>query len=292
MTRILVAGVAVADFLFYVDDFPDAALKYRANDAKIVGGGGAANAAVAIARLGGEAWLAARLGDDPVGGIIAAGLCAEGVDLSLTEVSAGVSSYSSILIDRRGERQIINFRGRDLSSRTDHLIGAPEIGAALGDTRWSEGATAAMELARARNVSGILDIEADSDTTALAAASHLAFSEPGLAALYPGLSPDLALERAIEEYGGWVCVTLGADGVLFFGQDGPGHVPAFAVQAVDTLGAGDVWHGAFALLLGEGWDEVTAIRFANAAAAVKCGHRGGREGAPTRAQVEALLARS
>jgi sulfofructose kinase len=61
------------------------------------------------------------------------------------------------------------------------------------------------------------------------------------------------------------------------------------VQVVDTLGAGDVWHGAFALGLAEGMDESTAVRFASAAAALKVQRRGGRAGAPCRAEVEELL---
>ena len=63
MARVLVAGVAVADFVFQVDEMPSKPEKYRANDAIVAGGGNAANAAVAIARQGGEAMLAARLGD-------------------------------------------------------------------------------------------------------------------------------------------------------------------------------------------------------------------------------------
>jgi sulfofructose kinase len=66
-------------------------------------------------------------------------------------------------------------------------------------------------------------------------------------------------------------------------------VPAFAVDPVDTLGAGDVWHGAFTLALGEGEDEHDAIRFANAVAAIKCTRFGGRAGIPDRATVENFL---
>ena len=65
--------------------------------------------------------------------------------------------------------------------------------------------------------------------------------------------------------------------------------PGFRVQAVDTLGAGDVWHGAFALALGEQQPIAQALRFANAAAALKCTRPGGREGIPSRAQTEAFM---
>jgi len=62
------------------------------------------------------------------------------------------------------------------------------------------------------------------------------------------------------------------------------------VSAVDTLAAGDVWHGALALRLGEGMDVANAARFANAAAALKCTRPGGRRGAPTRKELADLLA--
>jgi len=66
--------------------------------------------------------------------------------------------------------------------------------------------------------------------------------------------------------------------------------PAFVVPVVDTLGAGDVWHGAFALALAEGRDEAEAVRFASAAAAIKVQRAGGRSGAPTRVELDEFLA--
>ena len=70
MTEILVAGVAVLDFVFDVGEFPRSPEKYRAKGASIVGGGNAANSAVAITRLGGTARLASRIGDYPVADLI------------------------------------------------------------------------------------------------------------------------------------------------------------------------------------------------------------------------------
>ena len=68
--------------------------------------------------------------------------------------------------------------------------------------------------------------------------------------------------------------------------------PVFAVEAVDTVGAGDVFHGALTLALAEGRDMVAALRFAAAAAALKCTRLGGSAAAPWRGEVEALLATS
>ncbi len=89
--------------------------------------------------------------------------------------------------------------------------------------------------------------------------------------------------------GAFVCVTDGANDTRFQRGEETGRVPTFVVDAVDTLGAGDIWHGAFALALAEGRGEREAIRFAAAAAALKCTAFGGRSAIPTRDQVEHFL---
>jgi len=68
-------------------------------------------------------------------------------------------------------------------------------------------------------------------------------------------------------------------------------MPAYRVDVVDTLGAGDVFHGAYALALAEGRAVADAARFANAAAAIKCTRASGRRGIPSRAEVDAWIAR-
>lgn len=294
MTRILTVGVAVIDIVMSVDEMPRMAEKYRARDAAIVGGGGAANAAVAVARLGGEAMVAARLGRDPIGDMIVAGLEAEGVDCTLVRrLEQGRSSFSSIFVDRAGERQIVNFRDMKLSFDADWLERnfPRDIGAALADTRWPQGAAVAMAEARRLGVPGILDAEAPVREAgeALGLASHIAFSAQGLRD-FAGID-DLGagLRAARAETGAWVCVTDGPNGVSYVGSGGEGHVPATPVDVVDTLGAGDVWHGAFALALGEGRAEPEAVAFANAAATLKCTRFGGRSGTPDREETERFM---
>jgi len=290
MARVLVIGVAVVDFIFQMDTLPNDARKYRATQADIVGGGCAANAAVAVARLGGYAMLGARLGADPLGDLILSDLRSEGVDTGLVQQTCGArSSFSSVYVDAQGERQIMNFRGAELSMKTGWIKDVQEIDAVLADTRWTDGAIAALRLARERGVPGIVDAEAPMDHSVLNAASHIAFSRDGLTSFVPDSDLRTALQTAAAKLDAWMCVTDGENGVLFTGPDGVEHVPAFAVDAKDTLGAGDVWHGAFALALGEGRDALAGIRFANAAAAIKCTKFGGRKGTPTRAELEAFL---
>lgn len=290
MANVLVIGVTVVDFVFRIDALPKEPVKYRAQDAEIAGGGCAGNASVAIARLGGTAYLGARLGDDPVGDMILDDLRREGVDTRLVQRSTGArSSFSSVFVDAAGERQIVNFRGSGMSQETGWIADAPLVDAVLADTRWTEGAIAALELARARGVPGIVDAEKPMDHAVLKHASHVAFSRDGLLSFCGGDDLGGALTRAAERLDAWVCVTDGENGTLVADTGEVTHVPAFAVSAIDTTAAGDIWHGAFALFLAEGDTAVIAVRKANAAAALKCTAFGGRKGTPTKGELDKFL---
>ena len=294
MTSILVAGVAVLDFVFHMDEFPRLAEKYRATGASISGGGNAANAAVAIARLGGDAHLAARLGDDQIADMILVDLQRDGVDTTLVKRHEDRrSSFSSIYIDGEGERQIMNFRDTDLPTTGDWMASQSpsKLGAVLADTRWADGALAAMEIAKAHGIAGIIDAEAPvlEAEAAVFAASHVACSAQG-ALDFTGLADvEQAALNADQLLPGTVIITDGENGVVMVKDGAPQWFAAFDIKPVDTLGAGDIWHGAFALAIGEGLDEPQAIRFASAAAAIKCQRSGGRDGAPTRQEVSEFL---
>jgi len=290
MAQVLVVGMAVVDFVFGLDSIPDRPVKYVASAAEVVGGGCAANAAVAVARLGGVAHLATRLGDDPMGDMILSDLIREGVRTDLARRTRGArSSYSAVCVDAAGERMIVNFRGEGLTEETGWIDDAPEVSAVLVDTRWPAGALRALELAKARGVPGVVDAEAPPEAQVLACASHTAFSHNGLLAFTGGDDLETALRAADARLPGWVCVTDGANGTYWLDHGRLGHAPAFDVAVTDTLGAGDVWHGAFALALAEGQGAGQAIRFASATAALKCTTFGGRKGCPDRSTVETFL---
>lgn len=290
MVRVLVAGVAVADFIFHVDEMPRRPEKYRARSAFVAGGGCAANAAVAIARHGGEAFLAARLGDDPVGGIILEELEREGVNTALVNrIEGGKSSFSSVYVDRAGERQIMNFPGSGLAGDTAWLDEIPPVDLVLADNRWPPLAKRAVEIARAQSVPCVIDAEAPMEPRSIEGASHVAFSAQGLDAFSEKGDTVAALEEARSHFGAWVCLTQGEGGVCYLLSGKLKRIAAFRIEAVDTLAAGDVWHGVFALRLAEGADEEDAMRFANAAAALKCTRFGGRAGTPDRASTERFL---
>lgn len=293
MVAVYVVGVAVLDFVYMVDKFPSEEEKCRAEDARIGGGGCAANAAVAISRLGGEAILTSRLGDDLIGDLIVSGLAEENVDPGLINRAADAkSSFSSVYVDRKGRRQIVSFPGKGLSQETSWMEEPATVDAVLTDTRWTAGALHALELARRRGLPGIVDGEAPIDPTVLSLASHMAFSLQGLQSLTSERSPARALEEIRRDLPAWACVTDGGNGVFYTAGKAIEHIPAFEVDVKDTLAAGDIWHGAFALRLGEGADEPTAITFANAAAALKCMSLEGRSGCPSRSLVNEFLTKA
>lgn len=290
---VLCVGIAVLDYVFAVDSIPARAEKYRARDLAVVGGGIAANAAVAVSRLGGRAALATRLGDDPTGDAIVADLEGEGVDCSPSRRFEGRRSpTSAIFVDPQGERLVMSYADPDLPADPTWLPTRlpDDLGAMLGDTRWPEGAAHLFGLARRSGIPAILDGDRRPTLPAtMEHATHVAFSAQGLAETTGIADPATGLESLAGRARSWFAVTAGEQGVYFLENGAVAHEPAFAVAVVDTLGAGDVWHGAFALGLAEGLTERQAVRFASAASAIKCTRFGGRAGAPTRAEVESFL---
>ena len=296
MATVLCVGIATLDYIYALDEMPRVAEKHRARDLVITSGGIAANAAVAIARLGGEAIFAGRLGDDAVAVEILNALHAEDVRCSFVRGFPGVKSpVSTILVDRHGERLLISYRDGSLPSDPSWLPEElpPRVDAVLGDTRWEEAAARMFAAARRVGKPAVLDGDkAPKHPSILSDATHVAFSAQGLRELTGESDPRGGLEKLRDQMATgdtWFAVTVGAEGVYFLENGDVAHAPAFPVEAVDTLGAGDVWHGAFALALAEGAGEREAISFASATSALKCLTFGGRNGSPRRPQVLAFL---
>jgi sulfofructose kinase len=292
MVSVLCVGIATLDYVYAVPALPISAAKHRATALEVVGGGIAANAAVAVARLGGKALLATRLGDDATGDVIRAELGFEGVDCALSVPEAGRRSpVSAIMVDVAGERMVVSYADPGMPNEPAWLPATlpADTAAVLGDTRWEAGAVHLFKLARAAGILAVLDADRKpASQELLALATHVAFSEQGLTEL-TGIDEAQAALRSLGTQQSWHAVTCGDRGVHIWHAGKGSHVPAFVVATVDTLGAGDIWHGAFALALGEGKSEQAAVMFANAAAAIKCTRFGGRKGAPTRIELEQFL---
>jgi|RhiMethySRZTD1v2_1073278.scaffolds.fasta_scaffold01967_4 sulfofructose kinase len=296
--RTLCAGIAVHDHVYRVVRFPVPGTKTRAREFVATGGGCAANAAVAIARLGGEAALAAPLGgpvgEDAIGDAIVANLRRERVDCTrVVRVDRARSPISAILVDASGERLIVNDRDERLSDARPADPGDAVAGydALLVDNRFAEFVLPLCLAARARGMPVVLD--GDRPTRAsdqlLQACTHLIFAADGLRATAGCDELSQALRAIEKSTGAFVAVTDGPRGTQWLDRGQLCHSAAHPVEVVDTLAAGDVFHGAFALALAEGRAAVDALGFAAAAAAVKCTRFGGINGAPTRLEVEAFL---
>jgi sulfofructose kinase len=288
--RILCAGIATLDYVYQVDEMPTRLEKYRARDFRITTGGTAANAAVAMARLGADVQLFASLGDDSIGNGIVEALRSEGIDCStLRQVPGRASPVSAIIVDRIGERMIVSYADPLLPRDTDWLPDRlPDgVNAVLGDTRWQEGSAHLFKLAREAGIPAVLDADREPERVPelLTLATHIAFSMQGLRDITGHSDARRALEAFTLGDDVWLGVTNGGEGLFYWSGGAVHHLPAFPIQPVDTLGAGDVWHGAFAVRIAEGASPYEAARFATAAAALKCQHFGGRDGAPNRAQV-------
>ena len=287
------------DTIYRMDELPTRPGKYLPLDATQIAEGMASSAATAISRLGGGVSLLSSVGDDLTGTAALAAMAAEGVDCSPTKVTPGVpSATAAVLVDRSGERIIVPYYHPRLwdDPRLPDGLAQGDFGAVLVDVRWPDAAELALRSAALAGAFGVLD----ADVAALhilerlsPLASHIVASEPG-ARLLTGLADPAAAALALaDRFGAMVVVTAGEKGSFWVDadRDRVTVTPAFEVEAVDTTAAGDVFHGAFALGLVEGMTGETLIRFASAAAAVKCTRFGGRLGAPTRAEVEAMLLR-
>ncbi len=283
-------GIAVLDRVYEVAVLPSGGGKHLARHYRETGGGMAATAALAVARLGGRAAWCGPLGGDAVGQGLLQALARGGVDVGPAQVTAGARTpISTVLVQPDGERCLILDRDPLLAMRAPDI--PPDAGAVMADPRFPAASLPALRTARARGVPGVLDAEVAAVAVLpalLAAASHPVFSRAALHELTGEAGAEAGLRRAAQACAG---VTLGAEGSLFLVGGTLHAIPAPHVNALDTTGCGDVFHGAYALGLAEGMPVLAAARLATAAAALKAEAGQGWDGIPDRAAVERVLAR-
>lgn len=294
MIRIACVGITVMDRIYYVEGLPTEGGKYVAKRYTEVGGGPAATAAVAAAKLGAQVDFIGRVGDDDTGNSLLAELESLGVNTRYTHrYTQAMSSQSAIMVDAKGERIIVNYPSPDLLPDADWLndIDFSQWDVVLADVRWHDGAKQAFTLARQAGVMTVLDgdITPQDISELVALSDHAAFSEPGLARL-TGMSETMdALKRSQTLKNGHVYVTRGSEGCNWLEKTTVRHQPGFTVEVVDTTGAGDVFHGALAFGLASGYAIEEAVRFASGVAALKCTRPGGRAGIPDCEQTRSFL---
>lgn len=296
--RILCVGAAVLDTLFRVRSLPTGQGKILPYDMLQIAEGMASSAAFAIARLGGLASLWGAVGDDATGERIVTDLAGSGIDTSgVVRVEGARSAVSTILIDDQGERLIVPFYDTRLHDTVKPVTVADISGfdAVLADVRWPKLALQALLAARGAGIPAILDgdVAGDGIIEMLApVASHIVFSQPAAERL-SGATDLVTVVRLLKRRfdHAFISVTAGEGGSFWF-DDATGdinHLPAPQVRTIDTLAAGDIFHGAFALAIAEGMPIEETMRLSSMAAALKCQVFGGRIGAPTRSEVHNAL---
>jgi sulfofructose kinase len=295
MKIVACVGIAVHDVIFSLTSLPSGPGKHHATGRIEVGGGVAANAAVAVSRLGGQPRYIGPLGEDDLGEIIIRDLNAGGVDTKRVRRIHGVTSpLSSIVVGADGERLVVNHADAGLFEQAEEITDRDMDGseAVLVDVRWVEGATAALDWAIRHGVPGLLDYDVGNRPARnlLDLASHVVFSAAALGELTGKSDLEQGLRAIAEETPAWLAVTAGAEGTYWIEGEAIAHLPAFEVPVVDTTGAGDVYHGALAwFLAGDKTHMRNAIEFASAAAALTCTTFGGRTGIPSGEEIRAFL---
>src|SRR5579862_358259 len=280
-------GLASIDHLCVVNRHPRFDSKQQLVAYDVQPGGQVPTALVALQRWGLRTAYVGAFGDDAGGILSRSALALEGVDVTAALVRPNTAQQIAvILIDEiSGERSVLWHRVGDLVVR-QHELPIEKLGGGRVLLMDAADLPAALSAARAAKAAGAWTV-LDTDTP-----------EPGIEELlrltdvlivgadYParltGRADLRAALRAAAKLGpSLVAVTLGPGGVLAH-VDGRFHyVPAFRVPVVDSTGAGDIFHAGAIYGVLQGWPISDTLRFAAAAAALKCEQLGGRPGIPT-----------
>ena len=282
-------GASSIDELLWVARFPEADSKIPVLRRARHCGGIGATSLVAAARLGSRTAYAGTLGTDEHSQFVVDALNLKGVHTEHVHVYPGAMPVLSVILldESRKTRTIIYDSGGIVGPEDDWLPTELLVNARvlLVDYLRIDLMIRAARVARAAGTAVVGDLEdasAPRVAELLEVVDHLVLSSSFAAAFTGERSPARAAE-CLAAPGRSVVVTCGADGSWYLPEDGspePVHQPAFLVDAVDTNGCGDVFHGAYASALARGLALPDRVRFASAAAAISATTPGGQEGIP------------
>lgn len=288
---VLCVGLSCYDLVLSVDHHPAADEKTVASEFLSCGGGTAANAAITAARLGARTAFCGYLGRDGFGDLHAKEFADAGVDLEYLVRGDLPTSISIVLVKPDGKRALVNYRKgkRPLECGAVDVTGCRPR-AVLFDGHEPHVSPAIAAWAKENSIPTLLDAGSLHEGTRLLApqVDYLLASEKFAGEYSGSRDPRVALKQfaAIAPN---VVVTLGDRGLLWTREGKEGALPAFAVDVVDTTGAGDGFHGAFAAGVARGldWDEL--LRFASACGALCCAKLGARPSIPSGEDVRRFL---
>jgi ribokinase len=263
-------------------------------------GGKGGNQAVAAARLGAEVSMVGRIGPDRFGAILLESLEAAGVDCSNVSVGETGTGVAVPIVLDSGENAIFAIPQANLALGADEIESALLVieGADMLMVQFEvgmEATLAAMRIARHTNVPVMLNPAPIGrfPPEILSLATVIVANEVEAASLVPGAAGDHKAELAgLERHAPSAVITLGQEGAGFRGEDGAFVLqPAFRVEAIDSVGAGDAFCAGLAVALCEGYPFEASVRFGQAAGALAATKPGAQAALPVRAAVEELLHR-
>jgi ribokinase len=293
-------GMSTLDVLIRLNEMPTWEQGTRFSAFGLDGGGPVATAMVAAARLGARAAYVGVAGTDVAGQLKVRFLAENGLDLSHLAMREGPEQSVIIVCVQEGTGERVfsgpaNAHGklltpddldRDWILSADYLhLDGHHGEAALAAAQWmqAEGKTVVFDGGRTRGAVQPLSREIIRHVDVLICGEGYATALTGEPDLWRSAEAALALGPRV------VVQTLGAAGSYTLTAEECFHTPAFAVEAVDTTGAGDVFHGAYIVGLLHGWDLRTTALFSSAVSAMKCSQLGGRAGIPTLERVLVFL---
>ncbi|HSB68221.1 MAG TPA: PfkB family carbohydrate kinase [Candidatus Methylomirabilis sp.] len=288
-------GVNALDLIAIIDGYPQPDTKVQFREFDVQGGGVVATAMVACARLGLRSRYVGKVGSDFWSRVSLRTLSKEGIDVRHVLKAKGSPGHVSlVLADKNtGARTLFFRRPPAYAIRPDELdrealtagrllhVDGVDAAAAFQAVTWAREAGMRVTMDGERIVEGIENVWPRVDL--LVCNPRFVRGTTGHAAVEDGL-------REMADRGpSRVAVTLAEKGVLGYEGGRPIRVKGLRVEPVDTNGAGDVFHGACAVGELRGWPFEWVLAFANAVAAMKCRHLGGRRGIPSLPEVVEFL---
>jgi sulfofructose kinase len=286
---VLCVGHASYDLVFSVTHHPAEDEKISAEGFVGCGGGPAANAAVTVSKLGFKASFAGYLGRDIYGEKHYQELLEYGVHTDLIVRDSSPTPLSVVFVKPDGKRALINYKGEtkplpsgaiDFSSVTPKVVlfdgHEPHLSILLLERTQREGITTLLDAGSVHEGTLALMKEVDYLVCSEKFARQFAVDEEAALAHLAEVSPA-------------VVITLGEKGLIWRRGQECGGLPAFPITAIDTTGAGDAFHGAFAAAVSSGMNWLDVLRYASAAGSLCCTKTGARSGLPSREEHRALL---
>ncbi len=285
--QIVGIGACVADTLWCLPTYPTEDTKMKADASRQAGGGPVATGLVAAAKLGADTAFIGTLADDASGQFLRADFEKYGVKTDLIATLSGYRSFSSTLLlaADRGTRTCVFDRGNlpptvlnaaqrtAIAETTILMVDGNDLEAAV------EGAT----VARAAGKRVLYDCGGNYPEVArLLAVSDILIPSEEFALAETGCKTATDAAKALFDtyHPAVVVITQGKRGGILFDGTHTIAYPIYPAQVVDSNGAGDVFHGAFAAALLRGYDYLTCCHFASATSALKCTGIGARESVP------------